>query len=87
VLEDRGPLFWGGELIYGDGKPVGCTTSGAYGHTVGGAIAMGYVNHSAPVTAEFLGSGRYEINVFGCRCPARIYLQAPYDPARTRILV
>src|SRR2546427_2977110 len=86
VLEDAEPILWGGELIHRDGKPVGYTTSGSYGHTVGGAIAMGYVNHSTEVTTEFIHSGRYEINVCGCRCSARIHLQAPYDPARQRIL-
>jgi 4-methylaminobutanoate oxidase (formaldehyde-forming) len=86
VLEDPEPMLWGSELIYRDGKPVGYTTSGAYGHTVGGAIAMGYVNHSAEVTPEFISSGRYEINVCGCRCLARIHLQSPYDPDRKRIL-
>ena len=86
VLEDPEPILWGGELIHRDGKPVGYTTSGSYGHTVGGAITMGYVNHSTEVTPEFIHAGRYEINVSGRRCPARIHLQAPYDPARQRIL-
>jgi sarcosine dehydrogenase len=85
VLEDSEPTLWGGELIYRNATPVGYTTSGSYGHTVGAAIAMGYVNHAAPVTAEFLRSGRYEINISGHRCPAQIYLQAPYDPGRTRV--
>src|SRR5204863_8602674 len=34
VLEDPEPVLWGAELIYRDGKPVGYTTSGSYGHTV-----------------------------------------------------
>src|SRR5207249_9665038 len=59
VLEDPEPILWGGELILRDGNPVGYTTSGSYGHTVGGAIAMGYVNHSTEVTPEFIHSGRY----------------------------
>jgi 4-methylaminobutanoate oxidase (formaldehyde-forming) len=86
VLEDPEPVLWGGELIYRDGKPVGYTTSGSYGYTVGSAIAMGYVNHSTVVTPEFVRSGRYEINVSGRRCSARIHLQSPFDPSRQRIL-
>jgi len=86
VLQDPEPVLWGGELIYRDGKPAGYTTSGSYGHTVGGAIAMGYVNHAERVDAGFIQSGRYEINVNGTRYLAAAHLRAPYDPARRRIL-
>ncbi len=87
VLQDPDPVLWGSELIYRDGKPVGYTTSGSYGHTLGRAIAMGYVNHTEGVDVEFIKSGRYEINVNGTRCPATAHRRAPYDPDRTRILV
>lgn len=86
VLENPGPTLWGSEPIYRDGRPVGYTTSGSYGHSVGGAVAMGYVNNPDGVSAEFIKSGRFEINVSGERIPARAYLRAPYDPDRKRIL-
>jgi glycine cleavage system aminomethyltransferase T len=85
VLQDSEPALWGSELIHRDGKPVGYTTSGSYGHTVGGAIAMGYVNNAGGVSAEFIRSGHYEINVNGTRVPATVHLKAPYDPERERI--
>jgi 4-methylaminobutanoate oxidase (formaldehyde-forming) len=87
VLQDPEPVLWGSELIHRDGKPVGYTTSGSYGHTVGGGIAMGYVNDPAGVTAELVQSGRYEINVNGTRIAATAHLRAPYDPERKKILV
>jgi 4-methylaminobutanoate oxidase (formaldehyde-forming) len=86
VLENPEPMLWGSEPIYRDGQPVGYTTSGSYGHTVCGAIAMGYVNNPAGVNADFIKSGRFEINVSGQRFSARAYLRAPYDPERKRIL-
>jgi sarcosine dehydrogenase len=86
VLEDPGPMLWGSEPIYRNGQPVGYTTSGSYGHTVGAAVAMGYVNNSAGVNSDFIKSGRFEINVSGERFSARAYLRAPYDPERKRIL-
>jgi 4-methylaminobutanoate oxidase (formaldehyde-forming) len=86
VLEDPEPMLWGSEPILRDGAPVGYTTSGSYGHTIGGAIAMGYVNHSQAITPEFIMSGAYAINVSGRQYPARAFLQAPYDPQRKRIL-
>jgi 4-methylaminobutanoate oxidase (formaldehyde-forming) len=79
-------MLWGSEMIYRDGRPVGYTTSGSYGHTVGGAIAMGYVNHPDGVDPAFVQAGRYEVNVNGTRYPATAHLRAPYDPERKRIL-
>jgi len=86
VLEDAGPMLWGSEPIYRDGHPVGYTTSGSYGHSVGGATAMGYVNHPAGAASDFFKTGRYEINISGQRFPARAHLRSPYDPGRKRIL-
>src|SRR5439155_22480588 len=86
VLEDPEPILWGGELILRDGRPVGYTTSGSYGHTIGSAIAMVYVNHSAQVTAEFIHSGQYEININGAQHKATPHLRPPYDLERKRIL-
>lgn len=87
VLDDPELVLWGSEPIFRDGKPVGYTTSGSYGHSIGGAIAMGYVNHAAGVTLEFIKSGHYEINISGQRFAAKAYLHAPYDAKRTRILM
>ena len=86
VLEDPEPVLWGSEPIYRDGKPVGYTTSGSYGHSLGGAIAMGYVNNAAGVTTDFIQSGRFEIDVSGRRYSATPHLRAPYDPERKKIL-
>jgi 4-methylaminobutanoate oxidase (formaldehyde-forming) len=86
VLEDPGPVLWGSEPIYRNGQPVGYTTSGSYGHSVGGAIAMGYVNQPAGAGADFIKEGRYEINISGKRFLARAHLRAAYDPGRKRIL-
>ncbi len=86
VLEEPEPVLWGSEPIYRDGKAVGYTTSGSYGHTVGGAIAMGYLNHPDGVSAGFVKTGSYEIAINGQRYPAAVHLRAPYDPERKRIL-
>ena len=87
VLENPEPMLWGSEPIHRHERPVGYTTSGSYGHTVGAAVAMGYVKNPAGVTAEFIKSGRFEINIGGKLFPARAYLRSPYDPERKRILM
>ncbi len=86
VLDDPEPVLWGSEPIYRDGQAVGYTTSGAYGHTLGRAIAMGYVKHSEPIDAAFIRAGQYELKINGRRYTAKSHLQPPYDPKRLRIL-
>jgi 4-methylaminobutanoate oxidase (formaldehyde-forming) len=87
VLKNPEPMLWGSEPIYCDGRAAGYTTSGSYGHTVGAAIAMGYVNGSGGVNPELIKSSRFEIGVAGERCAAMACLSPPFDPKRTRVLV
>jgi 4-methylaminobutanoate oxidase (formaldehyde-forming) len=86
VLDDPDEMLWSNEPIFRDGTLVGYTTSGAYGHTVGGAIGMGYVHHNEPIQAGFIKSGSYTIEVTGRRVPATAFLRAPHDAKRERIL-
>ncbi|MCE9546039.1 MAG: FAD-dependent oxidoreductase [Planctomycetia bacterium] len=85
VLADPEPMLWGSEPIWQDGRKVGYTTSGAYGHTVGGAVAMGYIPLQPNQTAADLRACRYEIESDGRRYPAAAHLRSPYDPDGTRI--
>jgi len=85
LLEDPEPLLYGGEPIHRDGKLVGHLSSGGYGHTLGGAVGLGYVENEQGVTADFIRSGRYEIDVAGVRYPARASLRPMYDPDGKRV--
>jgi 4-methylaminobutanoate oxidase (formaldehyde-forming) len=85
VLEDPEPVLWGGEPIHRNGISVGHTTSGAYGHTLGAAVAMGYVNDPNGVSGEFVTSGSYEINIAGRLCPARAWLRGPLGAGVARL--
>ena len=85
ALEDAEPLVYHNEPIWRDGRLVGRVTSGAYGHTLGRSLCMGYVRGEAPVTPEFLLSGTYEIEIAGKRCKAKPSLKPFYDPEGNRI--
>jgi 4-methylaminobutanoate oxidase (formaldehyde-forming) len=87
VLHDPGPVLWGSEPIYRNGQPVGYTTSGSYGHTLGAAVGMGYVKYQEGITPEFINEGRYEINISGKRFSATPHVKAPFDPERKKILI
>jgi 4-methylaminobutanoate oxidase (formaldehyde-forming) len=87
VLEDPEPVLWGGELILRNGECVGHTTSGAYGHSLGASVALGYVSAiDGSVEPTALLAARYEIDVAGDRHLARASVAAPLDPVRSRIL-
>ena len=85
VLEDPEVLLYHNEPIWRDNEIVGFITSGMFGHTLGAAIGLGYVNHADGVTPEYIQSGRYEIEVAGERIPARASLRPLYDPENERI--
>ena len=85
LLEDPEPLLYGEEPILRDGAVVGYIRSGAYGHTLGGAIGFGYVEHGDGVTKEFINSGRFELRVSGIAVPARASLRSMYDPQNVRV--
>jgi 4-methylaminobutanoate oxidase (formaldehyde-forming) len=57
-----------------------------FGHTIGRAIGLGYVSRSdGPVTPEWVGAGRYELDIATERFSATASLKAPYDPTNARI--
>jgi len=87
LLNDPEPLLYHNEPIWRDNQIVGYITSGMYGHTLGGAVGLGYVNHEDGVNADFVNSGRYEIEVAGVRVPATASLRPMYDPKNSRIRV
>jgi 4-methylaminobutanoate oxidase (formaldehyde-forming) len=70
----------GGEAILHEGRVIETVTSGGYGHSIGQAIAYGFV----PV--EFLKKAAFEVESFGKRHPARLSARAPYDPDRRKIV-
>jgi 4-methylaminobutanoate oxidase (formaldehyde-forming) len=85
LLEDPEALLYGEEPIVRDGVPVGYLRSGAYGHTLGGPMGLGYVDHEEGVTADFIKSGKFEIQVAGERFPAQASLRSMYDPKNLRV--
>jgi 4-methylaminobutanoate oxidase (formaldehyde-forming) len=85
TLEDAEPLLYHDEPIWRDGALVGRISSGAYGHTLGRAIGLGYVEHAGGVTDAFVGSGRWELEIACERFAARAQLSPPYDPKSLRV--
>jgi 4-methylaminobutanoate oxidase (formaldehyde-forming) len=85
TLDDPEPVLYGDEPIWRDGRLVGRITSGSYGHTLGRAVGMGYVHHEGGVDREFLGSGRWELELATERHAATVHHRPPYDPTGARV--
>ena len=86
ALEGSAPLLYHNEPIWRDGRLVGKTTSGMFGHTIGAPLALGYLAAGGePVTPEWIAAGRYEVEVATERFPARVSLRPFHDPAGERV--
>lgn len=87
LLEDPEPLLFHNELIWVDGKLNSITTSAAYGHSLGAAVALGYVYHEEGVTPDFIANARFEIQVADKMYAAKASLRPFYDPKSLRVKV
>jgi dimethylglycine dehydrogenase len=71
---------YGNEPVYRDGRLVGVTTGGAYGHAVGQSLAFAYVEPGLAQADE-----RFEIMMMGRRCAARVLARPAWDPDNLRL--
>lgn len=85
LLNDPDPMLYHNEPIWRDGALAGYIRSAMYGHTLGGAVALGYVENPDGVDADYVQSGAYEIEIAGVRYPATASLRPLYDPKSERI--
>ena len=73
------------ETIFRDGRQVGWLTGAGWGYTVAKNIGFGYVRNREGIAADWLTSGRYELEVANERVPADLHLAPLYDPGMARI--
>jgi 4-methylaminobutanoate oxidase (formaldehyde-forming) len=85
VLDDPGPVLYGGELILRDGRPVGDLKSASFGHTLGASVGLGYVQNEDGVDKAFIKQGTYHIDLAGELVPATACLRSAYDPGSARL--
>ena len=61
---------------------VGNITSAGYAHSVGGQVAMGYINDPDAATKGFVKAGEYHIDAGGTLLDAVASLRPLVDPKR-----
>jgi 4-methylaminobutanoate oxidase (formaldehyde-forming) len=84
-LLDPDAFLHHGEVVYRDGIALGYVRAGSYGHTLGGAVGLAMVEADEPITAAFLSSGDWEVDIAGSRHAAVTSLRPMYDPDNARI--
>ncbi len=84
-LNDPEPLIYHNEPIWRGDEIVGHITSGAYGHTLGGAVGLGYVSAQPGAPADAVLGATYEVEVACERFAAKVSLRPLYDPDNGKI--
>jgi len=85
LLQDPTFMLYHEEPIWRDGVRIGRTTSGMYGHTLGGCVGLGYVECDEVIDRAFVSEGNWEIEIAGKRVSATASLSPMYDPRSERI--
>ena len=87
-MNDAESMLLHDEPIVRDGEIVGRITSGAFGHTLGASVGMGYVRvPEGSAFADFVRSGRFQIEVACDRVDATASTRPFYDPTSARMRV
>jgi 4-methylaminobutanoate oxidase (formaldehyde-forming) len=84
-LQDPDPLIYHNEPIWRNDEIVGHITSGAYGHSLGASIGLGYVHVEPKDPASAALDGDFEIEIAGTRFTADASLKPMQDPTNERI--
>ncbi|WP_363293433.1 glycine cleavage T C-terminal barrel domain-containing protein [Mesorhizobium sp.] len=78
-------LMFGTEPVWRNGTVVGYLRSTGFGHTVGCGIGTGYLTSDTGVTADWLSSGSFEIEIAGELYSAIASLRPFFDAGRSRV--
>lgn len=85
LLSDPDAMAYHDEPVLRNGQLVGKVTSSAYGHTLGGTVALATVRNSGDVVAaDWIASGDWSVVVAGTPIPASASLKPMYDPSSDR---
>ena len=84
ALEDPEPLLLHDEPVWRDGERVGRTSSGAFGHTLGRACGLGWIDWGPEDNERALERSEWQIEIACRRHRARARLRPLYDPKSER---
>ncbi len=84
-VNDPAPLMFHAEVVWRDGRAVGYVRAASYGHTVGGAVGLAFLEPKQTVDEAYLTSGTWEVEIAGKKYPCAVSARPLYDPKGERI--
>jgi 4-methylaminobutanoate oxidase (formaldehyde-forming) len=85
LLHNSDLMLYHNEPILKNGEIIGYLSSGSYGHTLGGAVGLGYVKCLPNEKDEDLLNAEYALEVEGVVEMVSVSLKPMYDPLNKKI--
>jgi 4-methylaminobutanoate oxidase (formaldehyde-forming) len=85
LLQDPEPLMFHAEIVRRDGVAVGYVRAASYGHTLGGAVGLAFLEPRQVVDEAYLSSGSWQVEIAGRLYPATVSARPLYDARSERI--
>jgi 4-methylaminobutanoate oxidase (formaldehyde-forming) len=85
LVKDPEPQLFHAEIVRRDGKAVGYVRAASYGHTLGGAVGLAFLEPKQTVDEAYLTSGTWEVEIAGKLYPCVVSARPLYDPKGERI--
>ena len=84
-FEDSDVFAYHDEPVYRDGALVGRVASASYGHSLGSAVGLAWLNSSESIDKEWLEAGCFEVDVACEMTPVLVTTRPLFDPRNERI--
>jgi len=85
LVQDPEPQMFHAEIVRRDGRAVGYVRAASYGHTLGGAVGLAFLEPQQTVDEAYLKSGTWEVEIAGKLYPATVSARPLYDPKNEAI--
>jgi 4-methylaminobutanoate oxidase (formaldehyde-forming) len=87
LLDDSEIMLYHNEPILKNGEVISFLTSGSYGHALGAAVGLGYIDCSPGTSDEEILKDSYTLEVAGEVQSVQVSLAPMFDPKNTKIRV
>jgi glycine cleavage system aminomethyltransferase T len=87
LVSDPAPQMFHAEVVRRDGKPVGYVRAASYGHTLGGAVGLAFLEPQQAVDEAYLAGGTWQVEIAGTLYPCQVSARPLHDPKGERIRI